>query len=67
MTKSSASSPNGPLEMTTACLSRDGSFRSLPTDTGSIYPFEKPELPKTKKAPRTKPPSSGNRPVEALV
>jgi len=33
----------------------------------SEYPFEKPELPKTKKESRSKAPSTGNRPVEALV
>ncbi|BAM07942.1 ISNCY family transposase [Leptospirillum ferrooxidans] len=33
----------------------------------SDYPFKKPEHPKTKKEPRTKAPSTGIRPVEALV
>ncbi len=33
----------------------------------SDYPFEKPELRKTKKEPRSQAPSTGIRPVEALV
>ena len=33
----------------------------------SDYPFKKPELPKMKKEPRSKSPSTGIRPVEALV
>ena len=33
----------------------------------SDYPVEKPEIPKTKKEPRTKAPSTGIRPVEAHV